>query len=60
MIDALPVGLAETGAKESLTGGEPGSTTTRVPTFTRLYRSITSSFVSRIHPEDTDVPIVHG
>jgi hypothetical protein len=28
--DALPGGIAETGANESLTGGRPGSTRTRV------------------------------
>jgi hypothetical protein len=52
--------MARTGADESLAGGRPGSTTTRVPTFTRLYRFMTSSFVSRMHPEDTNVPIVDG
>jgi hypothetical protein len=56
--DALPGDIPDTGAKEA--GGRPGSTTTRVPTFTRLYRSITSSVVSRMHPEATDVPMVHG
>jgi hypothetical protein len=44
----------------SVAGGLPGSTTTRVPTFTRVYRSVTSSFVSRMQPEDTKVPMVDG
>ena len=40
--------------------GLDGSTTTRVPTFTRVYRSVTSSFVSRMQPEETKVPMVEG
>jgi len=35
-------------------------TTTFVPTETRAYKSITSSFVSRKHPAKTAVPIVCG
>jgi hypothetical protein len=47
--------VAATGA-----GGLPGSTTTRVPTFTRVNTSVTSSLVSRMQPEDTKVPMVDG
>ena len=36
------------------------STTTMVPIFTRLYRSITSSFVIRMQPEEIDWPIYSG
>ena len=36
------------------------STTTMVPIFTRLYRSITSSFVKRMQPEEIDEPIYSG
>ena len=36
------------------------STTTTVPTFTRLYRSITSSLVIRMQPEEIDAPIYSG
>src|SRR5712672_455755 len=36
------------------------STTTIVPIFTRLYRSITSSFVIRMQPEEIDAPIYSG
>src|ERR1700688_613951 len=45
---------------EAELGAEPGNTTTRVPTVTRLYRSATSSLVSLIQPEDTKVPMVDG
>ena len=38
----------------------PGITTILVPTFTRLYRSITSAFSIRIQPLDTRWPIVAG
>jgi hypothetical protein len=41
-------------------GGFPGITTTRVPTFTRVKRSVTSSLVRRMQPEDTKVPMVEG
>ena len=36
------------------------STTTMVPILTRLYRSITSSFVMRMQPEEIDAPIYSG
>ncbi len=36
------------------------STTTMVPSFTRLYRSITSSLVNRMQPEEIDSPIYSG
>src|SRR5262249_8464147 len=36
------------------------STTTMVPTFTRLYRSIASSLVRRMQPEEIDAPIYSG
>ena len=35
-------------------------TITLVPTFTRLARSVTSSFVRRMQPEETRWPIVDG
>jgi len=35
-------------------------TTTRAPTLTRPYRSITSSLRIRMQPDDTLVPIVQG
>ena len=38
----------------------PGSTTTRVPTLTRECRSVMSSLVSRMQPEETKVPMVDG
>src|SRR5262252_6831191 len=37
-----------------------GSTTTLAPTWTRLYRSITSSLTRRMHPDDTWPPMVDG
>src|SRR4029077_5813310 len=37
-----------------------GSTTTLVPTSTRLKRSLTSSLVMRMQPEDTNFPMVVG
>src|SRR6059058_5225776 len=37
-----------------------GRTTTLVPTSTRLNRSLTSSLVSRMQPEETNFPIVEG
>src|SRR5580692_10536212 len=37
-----------------------GSTTTLVPTATRLNRSATSSLVRRMQPLDTNLPIVEG
>src|SRR4029077_15074424 len=45
---------------EAEAGAEPGNTTTRVPTVTRLNRSSTSSLVSRMQPDDTKVPMVDG
>src|ERR1700733_4446202 len=36
------------------------STTTMVPILTRLYRSITSSLVIRMQPEEIDAPIYSG
>jgi hypothetical protein len=36
------------------------STTTLAPTWTRLYRSITSALVRRMQPDDTAVPIDQG
>jgi hypothetical protein len=44
----------------AVAGGLPDNTTTRVPTRTRRERSSTSSFVSRMHPEETNVPMVEG
>ena len=41
-------------------GAGPGKTTTRVPRFTRPYRSSMSPLVRRMHPEDTNDPIVEG
>jgi hypothetical protein len=52
-------GAAEAEAA-ALGGGFPGCTTTRVPTFTRVKRSVTSSLVRRMQPEDTKVPMVEG
>jgi len=37
-----------------------GSTTTLVPTLTRLKRSVTSSLVRRMQPYETNFPIVDG
>src|SRR5271156_4138687 len=37
-----------------------GSTTTLVPISTRLKRSLTSSLVRRMQPEDTNLPMVVG
>src|SRR5713226_10646370 len=37
-----------------------GSTTTLVPTSTRLNRSATSSLVRRMQPEETNFPMVEG
>ena len=52
---------AAAGAEAAVIGGAfPGSTTTRVPTFTRVKRSVTSSLVRRMQPEDTKVPMVEG
>src|SRR6266550_5590576 len=36
------------------------STTTMVPIFTRLYRSITSSLVMRMQPDEIDAPLYSG
>ena len=44
----------------SVVVGLPGSTTTRVPTWTHENKSMTSYFVSRIQPEEMKVPIVDG
>src|SRR5262249_14532232 len=49
------VAVACTGAVEL-----PGNTITRVPTWTRPYRSAMSSLVSRMQPDETNVPIVEG
>ena len=48
------------GATEDTGVDAPGNTTTRVPTFTRVYRSEISSLVRRTQPDDTKVPIVDG
>ena len=41
--------------------GWPGPITlTSVPIFTRLYRSIASSFVMRMHPEEMACPMYSG
>ena len=41
----------------AITGAFFGSTTTLVPTSTRLNRSVTSSLVRRIQPDETNFPI---
>ena len=48
--------------RRAIAGARPrsGITTTLVPIFTRLYRSITSSFVRRMQPDETRLPIVDG
>src|SRR6185437_16935107 len=51
---AAPVTLA------SMCGPFFGSTTTLVPTLTRLNRSATSSLVRRIQPLETNLPMVEG
>ena len=51
------------GANAELNGESPwcgSSTTTMVPIFTRLYRTITSSLVIRMQPEEIDAPIYSG
>src|SRR5215831_20085784 len=63
-------GVPDAGADDPGTGcaeavavpgdGPPGSTTTRVPTFTRANRSETSSFSMPMQPEETNLPIVDG
>src|SRR5215467_7096665 len=50
-------------ATRGLNGESPSfgrSTTTGAPTFTRLYRSITSSLVSRMQPDEMAWPIYSG
>ena len=44
----------------TVSGALPGSTTTRVPTCTRLYKSSMSSLSSRMQPDDTNWPMVEG
>jgi len=44
----------------AITGAFFGSTTTFVPTLTRLNRSVTSSLVRRTQPDETNFPIVEG
>jgi hypothetical protein len=44
----------------AMTGAFFGSTTTLVPTSTRLNRSATSSLVRRMQPDETNFPIVEG
>src|SRR4029079_6891957 len=44
----------------AITGAFFGSTTTLVPTSTRLNRSATSSLVRRMQPDETNFPIVEG
>ena len=48
------------GAAICATWPELESTMILVPTVTRLYRSVTSAFVSRMQPLETRVPIVAG
>ena len=44
----------------SICGAFFGSTTTLVPTSTRPNRSLTSSLVRRMQPDETNLPIVEG
>src|ERR1043165_5534858 len=48
------------GVDRACNGAFFGSTTTLAPTLTRLNRSVTSSLVMRMQPEDTNLPIVVG
>ena len=54
------VGRAVMVARAARCGAFFGSTTTLVPTSTRLNRSATSSLVSRMQPEETNLPMVEG
>ncbi len=53
--DAAYLRVLEDGQLERI-----GSTTTLVPTVTRLNRSATSSLVRRMQPEETNLPMVEG
>ena len=58
--EADGAGVAAGAEAAAIGGGFPGITITRVPTFTRVKRSVTSSLVRRMQPEDTKVPMVEG
>ena len=62
-VDQLRAGCADVAAIRALHGESPcpgPSTTTGVPTFTRAYRSIESSLVMRIQPDETALPMYSG
>ena len=62
-VDQLRAGWADVAAIRALHGESPcpgPNTTTGVPTFTRAYRSIESSLVMRIQPDETALPMYSG
>src|SRR5512139_1746194 len=60
VVTAGRIGLRTGSPPRAISGAFFGSTTTLEPTFTRLNRSVTSSLVMRIQPEETNLPIVVG
>src|ERR1700746_1763022 len=54
------LGICELPAPHGVSPWCGSSTTTMVPIFTRLYRSITSSLVIRMQPDEIEEPIYSG